>query len=108
MRVFACYPNIPAQSTIRTAVAVVFPLYGIDGARLSSLILFVPSRSSTTSCRMPLYRPSPLIEGFMDLGFGWITHYGYIAIVFLLMLGIVGLPVPGEALLTLSSICLLR
>jgi membrane protein DedA with SNARE-associated domain len=31
---------------------------------------------------------------------GWITQYGYIAIFFLLMLGIVGLPVPDETLLT--------
>lgn len=36
----------------------------------------------------------------MDLGFAWITHYGYVAIFVLLMLGIVGLPVPDEALLT--------
>jgi membrane protein DedA with SNARE-associated domain len=36
----------------------------------------------------------------MDLGFEWITHYGYVAIFFLLVLGIVGLPVPDEALLT--------
>lgn len=36
----------------------------------------------------------------MDLGFEWITHYGYVAIFVLLMLGIVGLPVPDEALLT--------
>ena len=35
---------------------------------------------------------------FMDLA--WITNYGYVAIVLLLMLGIVGLPVPDEALLT--------
>jgi membrane protein DedA with SNARE-associated domain len=30
----------------------------------------------------------------------WITQYGYIAIFFLLVLGIVGLPVPDETLLT--------
>lgn len=36
----------------------------------------------------------------MDLGFTWITHYGYVAIFFLLVLGIVGFPVPDEALLT--------
>lgn len=36
----------------------------------------------------------------MDFGFEWITHYGYVAIFVLLMLGIVGLPVPDEALLT--------
>jgi membrane protein DedA with SNARE-associated domain len=36
----------------------------------------------------------------MDLAFAWITHYGYAAIFLLLMLGIVGLPVPDEALLT--------
>ncbi len=36
----------------------------------------------------------------MDAGFDWITRYGYAAIFLLLMLGIVGLPVPDEALLT--------
>jgi membrane protein DedA with SNARE-associated domain len=36
----------------------------------------------------------------MDLAFEWITHYGYFAIFFLLLLGIVGLPVPDEAVLT--------
>jgi membrane protein DedA with SNARE-associated domain len=36
----------------------------------------------------------------MDLAFAWITHYGYVAIFLLLMFGIVGLPVPDEALLT--------
>lgn len=36
----------------------------------------------------------------MDAGFDWITKYGYAAIFLLLMLGIVGLPVPDEALLT--------
>ncbi len=36
----------------------------------------------------------------MDAGFEWITRYGYGGIFLLLMLGIVGLPVPDEALLT--------
>ena len=36
----------------------------------------------------------------MDLAFEWISTYGYVAIVGLLLLGIVGLPVPDEALLT--------
>ena len=35
--------------------------------------------------------------------FHWIATYGYAAIVFLLMLGIVGLPVPDETLLTFSG-----
>jgi membrane protein DedA with SNARE-associated domain len=35
----------------------------------------------------------------MDIGFEWINDYGYIAIFLLLMLGIVGLPVPDETLL---------
>jgi membrane protein DedA with SNARE-associated domain len=35
--------------------------------------------------------------------FHWIREYGYAAIVFLLMLGIVGLPVPDETLLTFSG-----
>jgi membrane protein DedA with SNARE-associated domain len=33
----------------------------------------------------------------------WITHYGYFAIFFLLLLGIVGLPVPDEWLLTFTG-----
>jgi membrane protein DedA with SNARE-associated domain len=33
----------------------------------------------------------------------WITEYGYAAIVGLLMLGIVGLPVPDETLLTFTG-----
>jgi membrane protein DedA with SNARE-associated domain len=36
----------------------------------------------------------------MDAGFDYITRYGYAGIFLLLMLGIVGLPVPDEALLT--------
>ncbi|MGH7232757.1 MAG: DedA family protein [Nitrospiraceae bacterium] len=36
----------------------------------------------------------------MDAGFDWISRHGYIAVFVLLMLGIVGLPVPDEALLT--------
>ncbi|MGH7257386.1 MAG: DedA family protein [Nitrospiraceae bacterium] len=36
----------------------------------------------------------------MDAGFEWIARYGYGGIFLLLMLGIVGLPVPDEALLT--------
>ncbi len=35
--------------------------------------------------------------------FHWISEYGYTAIVFLLMLGIVGLPVPDETLLTFTG-----
>lgn len=34
---------------------------------------------------------------------GWITQYGYVAIFSLLMLGIVGLPVPDETLLTFTG-----
>lgn len=36
----------------------------------------------------------------MDTGFEWVTRYGYAGIFLLLMLGIVGLPVPDETLLT--------
>ena len=36
----------------------------------------------------------------MDTGIEWITRYGYAGIFLLLMLGIVGLPVPDETLLT--------
>jgi hypothetical protein len=35
----------------------------------------------------------------MDAGFDWIAQHGYAAIFLLLMLGIVGLPLPDEALL---------
>ena len=38
----------------------------------------------------------------------WISTYGYIAIFFLLMLGIVGLPVPDETLLTLVGYLILK
>ena len=37
----------------------------------------------------------------MDWGFEWIARYGYWAIFILLLLGIVGLPVPDETLLLL-------
>jgi membrane protein DedA with SNARE-associated domain len=36
----------------------------------------------------------------MEMILQWVTHYGYAAIFFLLLLGIVGLPVPDESLLT--------
>ncbi len=39
----------------------------------------------------------------MDLFFGWIAHYGYLALFTLLMLGIVGLPVPDETLLMFAG-----
>jgi membrane protein DedA with SNARE-associated domain len=38
----------------------------------------------------------------------WITQYGYAAIVALLMLGIVGLPVPDETLLTFTGYLVFR
>jgi len=36
----------------------------------------------------------------MDIIFSWIAQYGYVALFGLLMLGIVGLPIPDETLLT--------
>ncbi len=39
---------------------------------------------------------------------GWINHYGYFAIFSLLVLGIVGLPVPDETLLTLCGYLIFR
>ncbi len=39
----------------------------------------------------------------MDLLFGWIAHYGYGALFALLMLGVVGLPVPDETLLLFAG-----
>ena len=38
----------------------------------------------------------------------WITEYGYAAIIGLLMLGIVGLPVPDETLLTFTGYLVFR
>src|SRR5690242_16727655 len=38
----------------------------------------------------------------------WITQYGYVAIFFLLVLGIVGLPVPDETLLTFTGYLIFR
>jgi membrane protein DedA with SNARE-associated domain len=39
----------------------------------------------------------------MDVIFEWITHYGYVGIFALLMLGIVGVPVPDETLLVFTG-----
>ena len=39
---------------------------------------------------------------FAELGY-WIAHYGYAAIFVLLALGIIGLPIPDETLLTLTG-----
>jgi membrane protein DedA with SNARE-associated domain len=39
----------------------------------------------------------------MDASLDWIAQYGYMAIFLLLMLGIVGLPVPDETLLTFAG-----
>src|SRR5438270_7822033 len=38
-----------------------------------------------------------------QLVLAWITQYGYLAIFFLLVFGIVGLPVPDETLLTFTG-----
>jgi membrane protein DedA with SNARE-associated domain len=38
----------------------------------------------------------------------WIAHYGYLALFGLLMLGIVGLPVPDETLLTFAGYLVFR
>lgn len=39
----------------------------------------------------------------MESVFGWIAHYGYAAIFGLLMLGIVGIPIPDETLLVFTG-----
>jgi membrane protein DedA with SNARE-associated domain len=39
----------------------------------------------------------------METVFGWVAHYGYVGIFGLLMLGIVGLPVPDETLLMFAG-----
>lgn len=36
-------------------------------------------------------------------GYHWIIQYGYIGLFFLLMLGIIGIPIPDEALLTFAG-----
>jgi membrane protein DedA with SNARE-associated domain len=35
--------------------------------------------------------------------FGWVSHYGYLGIFFLLVLGIIGLPVPDETMLAFAG-----
>jgi membrane protein DedA with SNARE-associated domain len=47
-------------------------------------------------------------EADMETAILWINHYGYFAIFFLLVLGIVGLPVPDEWLLTLTGYLVFR
>jgi membrane protein DedA with SNARE-associated domain len=44
----------------------------------------------------------------LDLIQEWIAHYGYPAIFFLLAVGIVGLPVPDETLLTLTGFLIFK
>src|SRR6202035_3001186 len=39
----------------------------------------------------------------METVLGWVTHYGSISLFFLMMLGIVGLPIPDETLLVFSG-----
>ena len=39
----------------------------------------------------------------METALGWVTHYGAISLFFLMMLGIVGLPIPDETLLVFSG-----
>jgi membrane protein DedA with SNARE-associated domain len=45
---------------------------------------------------------------FVDTVLQWISQYGYVAIFFLLVLGIVGLPVPDETLLTFTGVLISR
>ncbi|HSL02209.1 MAG TPA: hypothetical protein VK901_01550 [Nitrospiraceae bacterium] len=40
----------------------------------------------------------------MKTTFAWIHSYGYITVFLLVMLGIVGIPIPDEAVLLLSAI----
>jgi membrane protein DedA with SNARE-associated domain len=39
----------------------------------------------------------------METVLGWVTHYGSVSLFFLMMLGIVGLPIPDETLLVFSG-----
>ena len=52
---------------------------------------------------MPLDERDPGRRSRMESGFEWIGRYGYVGIFALLMLGIVGLPVPDETLLTFAG-----
>jgi membrane protein DedA with SNARE-associated domain len=38
----------------------------------------------------------------------WLSHYGYFGLFFLLMLGIIGVPIPEETLLTFSGVLVYR
>lgn len=44
----------------------------------------------------------------MEWVFTWIVHYGYTVIFILLVLGIVGIPVPGEPMLTFAGYLVFR
>lgn len=44
----------------------------------------------------------------MESVLGWVTHYGSVSLFFLMMLGIVGLPVPDETLLVFSGYLIYR
>src|SRR3989442_15546926 len=53
-----------------------------------------------------LLRPRPGALGPyrpMDTVLGWVTHYGSVSLFFLMMLGIIGLPIPDETLLVFSG-----
>src|SRR5438132_10866432 len=39
----------------------------------------------------------------METALGWVTQYGAISLFFLMMLGIIGLPIPDETLLVFSG-----
>lgn len=39
----------------------------------------------------------------METALGWVTHYGAISLFFLMMFGIIGLPIPDETLLVFSG-----
>src|SRR5207247_1844291 len=44
----------------------------------------------------------------MEAALGWVTQYGAISLFFLMMLGIVGLPIPDETLLVFSGYLIYR
>jgi membrane protein DedA with SNARE-associated domain len=56
--------------------------------------------ASIVSCS---FEPAWYFEGLMEMIALWVAHYGYAAIFLLLALGIVGLPVPDEWLLTFAG-----
>src|SRR5216117_656444 len=63
----------------------------------SAIILLRPA--SFCCGQLPPQKVTSMVETLLD----WITNYGAISLFFLMMLGIIGLPVPDETLLVFSG-----